>query len=115
MTAPPRLARALVDRLVAPHLKDAVAGDLAELYAEEASHRPHAARLRYWRRALAAVWHLGTAARPVTPPVPGASTMGTIRTDIVHGLRLFVTQPGYAWAAVVTLALFVPSTTVQKT
>ena len=38
--------------------------------------------------------------------------MRTVWKDIVHGLRLFVTQPGYAWAAVVTLALAIGANTV---
>lgn len=38
--------------------------------------------------------------------------MHTIRRDLSHGLRLFVTQPSYAWAAVVTLALAIGANTV---
>ena len=38
--------------------------------------------------------------------------MGTIWTDVTHGVRLFVTQPAYAWAAVVTLALAIGANTV---
>ena len=37
--------------------------------------------------------------------------MHTWWKDVVHGLRLFVTQPGYAWAAVVTLALAIGANT----
>lgn len=113
MMPPPRLARALVDRLVAPHLRDAVAGDLDELYAAESARHPRHATLRYWARALGAVWHLSCGPfRPVAPTPIGASTMGTIWTDLTHGLRLFVTQPAYAWAAVVTLALAIGANTV---
>jgi putative ABC transport system permease protein len=113
MTRPPPLARALIDRLVAPHLRDAVAGDLAELHAEEAPHHPRRAAIRYWLRAVAAAWHLGRGGgRPGTPTVQGASVMGTLWTDLTHGLRLFVTQPGYAWAAVVTLALAIGANTL---
>jgi putative ABC transport system permease protein len=110
---PPRLARALVDRLVAAHLRDAVAGDLDELFAEESARRPRAAACRYWVRTLSAVWHLSRGPfRPEAPSPTGASTMGTIWTDLTHGLRLFVTQPAYAWAAVVTLALAIGANTV---
>ena len=110
---PPRLARALVDRLVAPHLRDAVTGDLDELFAAESARRPRRAALRYWARAVGAAWHLGRGpSRPVTPSPTGASTMGTIWTDLTHGLRLFITQPAYAWAAVVTLALAIGANTV---
>ena len=38
--------------------------------------------------------------------------MRTIGKDLSHGLRLFVTQPGYAWAAVATLALAIGANTV---
>ena len=38
--------------------------------------------------------------------------MHTLWKDIVHGLRLFVAQPGYAWAAVVTLALAIGANTL---
>jgi putative ABC transport system permease protein len=113
MTPPPRFARALVDRLVPPHLRDAVAGDLEELYAAESARDPRRAALRYWARALGAVWHLSRGPfRPAAPSPTGASTMGTIWTDLSHGLRLFVTQPAYAWAAVVTLALAIGANTV---
>ena len=38
--------------------------------------------------------------------------MSTLGKDLVHGLRLFVAQPAYAWAAVVTLALAIGANTV---
>ncbi len=111
MSRPPRLAQALVERAVASHLADAVLGDLEELFAEESLHSPRRARLAYWRRAVAAAWHLrGNAQRP--PARRGDSPMHTWWKDVVHGLRLFVTQPGYAWAAVVTLALAIGANTV---
>lgn len=110
---PPRLARVLVDRLVAPHLRDAVIGDLDELFTAESPSGPTRAAWRYWTRALSAAWHLGRGpSRPVTPSPTGASTMGTIWTDVTHGVRLFITQPAYAWAAVVTLALAIGANTV---
>ena len=111
MSRPPRLAQALIERAVASHLADAVLGDLEELFAEESLHSPRRARLAYWRRAVAAAWHLrGNAQRP--PARRGDSPMHTWWKDVVHGLRLFVTQPGYAWAAVVTLALAIGANTV---
>ena len=38
--------------------------------------------------------------------------MLTLWKDIVHGVRLFVSHPSYAWAAVVTLALAIGANTV---
>jgi putative ABC transport system permease protein len=38
--------------------------------------------------------------------------MYTLWKDLAHGLRLFTAQPGYAWAAVVTLALAIGANTV---
>jgi hypothetical protein len=96
MTRPPRLARALLDRLIAPHLRDAVVGDLDELFVEEHAAGPRRARGRYWRRALAAAWHL-SGRRPATlarPAVRGDSLMRSLSKDLAHGLRLFVAQPG---------------------
>jgi len=111
MTAPPRLARWLVARLVRDPLADAVLGDLEELFADDARAGVDDARRRYWRRALGAVWHL-RGRRPPAPAVRGDSLMYTLWKDLTHGLRLFVTQPAYAWAAVVTLALAIGANTV---
>ena len=86
-------------------------GDLEELFAGECRQSPRRARLAFWRRAVAAAWHLrGNAPRP--PARRGDSLMHTWWNDVVHGLRLFVTQPGYAWAAVLTLALAIGANTM---
>ncbi len=111
MTPPPRLARRLVERVVATHLAEAVLGDLEELFAVDARASLRLARVAYWRRAIAAAWHLR--GRPARATVSrGDSPMLTLWKDLVHGLRLFVTQPGYAWTAVVTLALAIGANTV---
>ncbi len=110
MIAPPRLARRLVEWLVDPRLGDAVLGDLEEPFAAEAAHDPRRARRRYWRRAIGAACQLRP---PRRVPIPrGDSVMSTLGKDLVHGLRLFVAQPAYAWAAVVTLALAIGANTV---
>ncbi|MGD9905506.1 MAG: ADOP family duplicated permease [Vicinamibacterales bacterium] len=110
MIAPPRLARWLVARLVPPPLADAVLGDLHELLAAEQAGGVEGARRRYWRRALGAAWQLR--ARRRAPAVRGDAVMYILLKDVVHGLRLFVAQPAYAWAAVVTLALAIGANTV---
>jgi len=111
VTSPPRLARWLVARLVPAPLADAVLGDLEELFADEARAGVNGVRGRYWRRALGAVWHLHRR-RQVRPVIRGDSLMSTLWKDLAHGLRLFIAQPGYAWAAVVTLALAIGANTV---
>jgi putative ABC transport system permease protein len=111
MSGPPRLARRLIERWVASHLAESVLGDLEELFAVEALRSRRAARLAYWRRAASAVWHL-RGRRPVAPVPRGDSPMRSIWKDVVHGLRLFVQQPGYAWAAVITLALAIGANTL---
>ena len=110
---PPRLARWILERTVAPHLVDAVAGDLDELFALESRAHPWRARAAYWRRALGALWHIPAWRTP--PPAPhltGDPAMLTFLRDIVHGVRLFVSHPSYAWAAVITLALAIGANTV---
>lgn len=108
---PPRLPRAALDRLLPDRLRDAVIGDLDELFAAEAAFRPWRARVAYWHRAVQAVCHLAPLPRP-RPPLPRESAMTTFLKDLRHGVRLFARQPGYAWAAAVTLALAIGANTV---
>jgi putative ABC transport system permease protein len=108
---PPRFARDVLLRAVAAHLREAVGGDLDELFEDEARRSPRRARLAYWRRAAEAAWHLrGRRSRPAVHR--GDSVMHTIWKDLSHGLRLFITQPGYAFAAVITLALAIGANTL---
>lgn len=109
---PPRLAARLLDRLLPPHLADAIIGDLDELFLAEAATAPRRARLAYWRRAVESAWHLGGRRRRRRADAEGDSTMTIALRDLWHGLRLFTTQPTYAWAAVVTLALAIGANTI---
>jgi putative ABC transport system permease protein len=113
MTAPPRLPARLLERLLPPHLADAVLGDLAELFQHEAADAPRRARLTYWRRAAESAWHLGGRQRPRHAATSAGDPIMTIALrDLWHGLRLFTTQPTYAWAAAVTLALAIGANTL---
>lgn len=112
MTTPPRLARTLLDRVVAPHLRDAVVGDLDELFAAEVSRGAALARLRYWRRGVSACWHLRSHAPRHGGPLEGDALIRTLLADLAHGLRLFRAQPGFTGAAVVTLALAIGANSV---
>jgi putative ABC transport system permease protein len=112
----PRLPRALLDRLIDPRLRDAVVGDLDELFALERANEPFRAGMRYWVRAAGVLIRLGVhpPARPklLEPPPKGDGVMATFWTDMRHGARLFVTQPGYALAAALTLALAIGANTL---
>ena len=109
----PRLARGLVEWLVDPRLRDAVVGDLAEIFASEQSAHPIRARLEYWKRAIGLVLRLGSPwPRRAGPKPQGDGVMSVIGKDVLHGARLFVKQPGYALAAVVTLALAIGANTL---
>ena len=112
----PRLARALLDRFINPKLRDAVVGDLDELFAVEHADEPVRAWMRYWVRAAGVLVHLGVHRRPrarlLEQAPKGDSVMTTFWTDIRHGARLFVAQPGYALAAVFTLALAIGANTL---
>lgn len=109
---PPRLARRLLDQLLDPSLADAVVGDLDEIFATEFGHSPRRARYRYWRRTVGALWHLRRTATSQRRHDAGDGLMTTTLRDFVRGSRLFVTQPSFAWAAVVTLALAIGANTL---
>jgi hypothetical protein len=113
---PPRLPRVLLDRLIDPRLRDALVGDLDELFALERANEPLRAWMRYWARAAGVLVRLGVhpAARPqLLEPLPkGDGVMATFWTDLRHGARLFVAQPGYALAAASTLALAIGANTL---
>lgn len=113
MTAPPRLPARLLARLLPPHLADAVLGDLDELFVAESVGGRRRAAFAYWRRALDASWRLGgRRPRPAPIATEGDPLMRIAMRDFRQGLRLFVTQPTYTWAAVVTLALAIGANTL---
>lgn len=112
----PRLARALLERLVHPRLRDAIIGDLDELFADECVRRPVRAWLHYWVRTADVLAQLGihrARRAPLLEPLPkGDGVMTSVWTDLRHGVRLFTTQPGYALAATLTLALAIGANTL---
>jgi len=65
---PPRLARWILERTVAPHLVAAIAGDLDELFALESRAHPFRARAAYWRAAPGALWHIPAWRTPAPAP-----------------------------------------------
>ena len=112
----PRLPRTILDRFIDPRLRDAVIGDLDELFAVEHADGPLRAWMYYWVRAAGVLVRLGVhpPARPklLEEPPRGDSMTATFWTDLRHGARLFVTQPGYALAAALTLALAIGANTL---
>ena len=55
----PRWARALVHRWVDRRLRDAVLGDLDELFAFERAALPVRAYVRYWQRTFGVLFQVG--------------------------------------------------------
>jgi hypothetical protein len=51
---PPRVARAVVERVLPADVRESIAGDLDEFFQRDCrTHGPSRARLRYWRHATA--------------------------------------------------------------
>jgi putative ABC transport system permease protein len=109
---PPRLPQWIMDRCLDPSLSDAVIGDLDEIFAVEARTVPRRARLRYWRRTAGALWQLRPGRPAAGGHTAGDGVMTTTLRDLVRGSRLFLKQPAFAWAAVVTLALAIGANTL---
>jgi putative ABC transport system permease protein len=109
---PPRLARRILELRLDPQLADAVIGDLDEIFAVEARRSPRRAWYRYWRRSAGALWHLRHGGSAAASQRSGDGFMTTTLGDFARGSRLFVSQPAFAWAAVVTLALAIGANTL---
>ena len=115
--SPPKLARAIVERLIDPRLSEAIVGDLEEIFACERAAHPIRAWLNYWNRAIGLAWRLGsrrsrTPPRRIQPPLRGDGVLTMIAKDVRHGARLFIKQPAFALAAVVTLGLAIGANTL---
>lgn len=113
----PRLARALVERLVDPRLREAIAGDLEEIFASEHAAHPILARVAYWKRAIGLVLRLGPgrshrAAQRISSQPRGDGMITMIAKDVRQGARLFIKQPAFALTAVVTLGLAIGANTL---
>jgi putative ABC transport system permease protein len=85
---PPRLARRLLERTLPPDVRDAIAGDLAEVFARDCRADGAArARLRYWRKAMSFSAHF-TLDR-LRERRPRFSRM-----DLKLGFRMLIKYPG---------------------
>jgi putative ABC transport system permease protein len=108
---PPRLAHALVFRLLPVREREFLLGDLEEAFQARAAGPGgvSAARRWYWRASLASLVALRRRDRaewrPHVPRIKGDSVMKNILRDVRQGARLLWRAPGFTILAVLTLAL----------
>ena len=108
---PPALASWLLDRALAPDVRDAIVGDLAERFARDAESRgSRSARRRYWWETLVALRHFGARGALHDSPFHEGS-MSSFFADLRHGARILRFAPGFATVAIITIALAIGPTT----
>ncbi|HMD37285.1 MAG TPA: ADOP family duplicated permease [Vicinamibacterales bacterium] len=106
---PPRLAHALLDRVLPDDDRGrAIRGDLLEEFRREDDSR-RAAR-RYWRHALSIAMHSHSARRP-QPLQEQPSMIESILYDAKHAVRSYLKAPGFTLAVVATLGLGIGAST----
>jgi predicted permease len=108
---PPALPRRLLSRILPEHLRDVVIDDLDEEFRLHIAPARSAGRARawYWRQALGSI--PGALRRRGWWRVP----IREFVKDLRHGGRLLRRQPGFAAAALVTMALGLAATTAVFT
>ncbi len=121
--SPPRLALALLDRLLRDPVREAVIGDLSEeLHRRAARDGIRAARRWFWRQTLASLAargrarlhdtvRTGTTLERRTP----ARLLDAFRQDFRFTRRLITASPVFAVAAVLTLAIGIGAATTIAT
>ena len=95
-------------RLLPPACREAVAGDLEEIW-----HRGGITRWRWWRIAMTSIAacridqlrHKAGVAPAAREPRRGDRIMQTLVQDLMYGLRMMRRAPGFTAAAVMTLGL----------
>jgi predicted permease len=121
---PPRLARAILSRLLPPAHRDVVIGDLDEEYRRTivALVGTRRAALWYWRQSLLSVpsalrLRRRASARGGAPSEPRATgnLWPELAGDLRYAVRLFARQPGFVLLTIVTHALGVAVTTAVAT
>jgi hypothetical protein len=105
---PPRLAERLIEWRAPRQLREHLLGDLEEQFlAQIATSGIKAAQRRYWRQALATVWHwpVRTTFSSQSQLTKRGSPMFSLLDDGRFAVRQLVRQPSYLAIAVLSLAL----------
>jgi len=105
VTRIPRVVR-VIEPLLRPDLRDAIAGDLVERFAADLEQRGAViAHLHLWREAFMALRHFGR--------LPTAQRVNPVRSfvsDVRYGLRVLRRTPSFAIVCITTLALAIGPT-----
>lgn len=105
---PPCLAQFLVNHCAPRPVREHLLGDLDEQFlANVSTSGIRVARRRYWRQAMATVWHwpLGTGPGPPPHGRNRESSMGSLLDDARFAVRQLLRQPSYLAIAVFSLGL----------
>ncbi|HEY4129236.1 MAG TPA: ABC transporter permease, partial [Gemmatimonadaceae bacterium] len=108
---PPRLALALLERLLNPTMRDALIGDAIERFNRDHADRGRRrARTRFWWETLVALRHFGAPLTLLRSP-SHESRMSSWIADLRVGARVLRRAPGFALICIATLALAIGPTT----
>jgi putative ABC transport system permease protein len=104
--SPPRLAEALLRRVLSAEDAEVIAGDLEETFRQQVLPRDGiaAARRWYWCQVVSIVWAQLAQASPFAAE-PARSPMRSALQDVSYAIRSLRRQPGYAAIAILLLAL----------
>jgi predicted permease len=105
---PPRLAEFLVEHFAPRSVREHLLGDLDEQFLTNVSTFGRGvARRRYWRQAIATLWHwpLGPTPEPQPHVTNRESSMFSLIDDARFAVRQLLRQPSYLAIAVLSLAL----------
>lgn len=105
---PPRFAQFLINRCAPRSLREHLLGDLEEQFqANLCTVGIKAAKRRYWRQAIATLWHWPLGPGPGRQPhvKNRESSMFSLLDDARFAIRQLLRQPSYLAIAVLSLAL----------
>ncbi len=106
----PAVAR-ILDRLIRPHIRDAVVGDLVERFRHDRARRGLLrAHARLWWEALVAIRNFGSLAG-FRRARHHEDLMSSFFADLRHAVRLLRRAPAFAALSAITLALAIGPTT----
>ena len=110
--SPPRLAVRLLETFLPADTREIVIGDLVETFEADAVHHPIAARLRFWRETLGAVFPLQFAPQSVSafnPPTMETHVQSFL-TDLRIAVRSLARVRGFTLLCTLTLGLAIGAT-----